>query len=807
MDRIVHQGQKVDFHIHSAASSKKDGSLVKDGTIENIPVLLSKLQENSIDMFAITDHDCFDYSLYRALKEYEGKEFKKILPGVEFSVGIETKSESVEAAKQVHVIAVFDDSNDEKVKGLERLLKSQNYDAVGSKNSQMFAEKTFRDILQKSGMNVCLIAHQKNSPGSEKQSSPDAKALGTDKFNELLNFGYFEAYEFKTENTHVFHYLFKKRANEIYEKVRFITGSDCHQWEAYPHHDKCNAREGEMSPTFLKCLPTFRGLAMALTDDTRILRNNTFFSNSNNFLESLDYSIKGNKFSIPLSRGINAIIGDNSKGKSMFLHELTNYRKTNDGKATPKKKKEYANYLKSKDIKIDRIKNNLNFQFDFQGEIRNSFETGTFFSNPLIKKFQPAETDSSVLKEKLENSFQKFYGVLSDKFSLDQEILNFFNETIDLNVEPSPGVSLQPKKIPDFSFEESSTFESIVSNLKKTLTPIDEALKFITDPVDKKLLTETRNNIVSLIKKYSSKTNLIEWNNKIRNCINDSIDSLISEQSAIQNGKDAKWTAFETASEHFADKISTILRKKSKITVFRFSFEKYTPDYEHTELSDVKLVSRFASNKAFYDSSFCEELLANVMKQGTDLNNIFDLQSLTKDRFLSSIKDKDETASDDPVDILKVKINIEIENALKSKQVIIKKGEDVTATYSAGFNSAKYIDILAHSKENTIYIIDQPEDDISQPSIKASVVKDLKEMSKNKQIILVTHNPQFVVNLDADNVIYFHDTKDGVLQIESGALEYQDENLDILKIVSENLDGGVDSLRKRWKRYEKTITD
>ncbi|MDD2478198.1 MAG: hypothetical protein PHW45_04460, partial [Candidatus ainarchaeum sp.] len=67
-----------------------------------------------------------------------------------------------------------------------------------------------------------------------------------------------------------------------------------------------------------------------------------------------------------------------------------------------------------------------------------------------------------------------------------------------------------------------------------------------------------------------------------------------------------------------------------------------------------------------------------------------------------------------------------------------------------------------------------------------------------------THNPQFVVNLDADNVLYFSDHADGFV-IQSGALEYKDSSYDILKIVSDNLDGGIDSLKKRWKRYEKDI--
>ena len=809
MDKIVQLGQKVDFHIHSSASSKKDGNLVKNGTIENLPTLLSKLKENSIDMFAITDHDYFDYSLYQNLKTHEGTDFKKVLPGVEFSVGIETPDESKKVIKQVHVIAVFDDSDDEKVKKLEVLLNSQNYDVsqcASSKDPQMFKEKTFREILQNSGMNVCLIAHQKNSPGSKKQSSPDAMALGGNKFNELLNFGYFEAYEFKTENTHVFHSLFKRHTNENYEKVRFITGSDCHQWEVYPHHD-VNSCDGKMLPTYLKCLPTFRGLAMALTDDTRIQCNNNFFSKSNNnYLKSIDYSVCGTKFNIPLSRGINAIIGDNSKGKSMFLHALTDFSKLNEGKLTKEKKKEYTNYLKSKGIEIEKIKRR-DYQFDSQGEIRKSFEAGDFFSNSLMQSFRPKESDTSALKAKLKNSFQDYYDALTSKFSYDQNLTDFLSKSIDLNVEQSPGVSIHPAKILETSFEKSSSEDIVIKNLNNAAISINVAIKNVSDLKDKKVLTEVLTNIELLIKKYKNKSNLIKQHNIIRECINSFIDALIDDQNSIQNNEEVKWSTFETSSDALADKAATLIKEKANIKPFQFTFNKYCPEYAFTTLNDVKLISRFSSNKEYYDSSFCEELLSNVMIQGTKIDQLLNVPLLSRDKLLSFLKDKDETFSSNPVKILKTKIDNEIDKELLPKQVVIEKDKDITASYSAGFNAAKYLEILAHDTSNKIYIIDQPEDDISQSSIKTTVVKDLKAMSKNKQIILVTHNPQFVVNLDVDNVIYFHDTKDGKLQIDSGALEYQDQNIDILNVVSENLDGGVDSLRKRWKRYEKTITD
>ena len=67
---------------------------------------------------------------------------------------------------------------------------------------------------------------------------------------------------------------------------------------------------------------------------------------------------------------------------------------------------------------------------------------------------------------------------------------------------------------------------------------------------------------------------------------------------------------------------------------------------------------------------------------------------------------------------------------------------------------------------------------------------------------MVTHNPQFIVNLDVDNLIYLS-MKDGKLCAQFGALEYHDSDTDILRIVADNIDGGLESIQKRWKRYDK----
>lgn len=132
--------------------------------------------------------------------------------------------------------------------------------------------------------------------------------------------------------------------------------------------------------------------------------------------------------------------------------------------------------------------------------------------------------------------------------------------------------------------------------------------------------------------------------------------------------------------------------------------------------------------------------------------------------------------------------------------------KDITKELSSGFNSKIYFDILSEqTQKDGIFIIDQPEDDVSQKAIKEYLLDDFYNMCQNRQIILITHNPQFIVNLDVDNVIYLGKNDNNEITIQSGALEYVNKEYDILKIVADNIDGGIGSINERWKRYEKNI--
>ena len=111
MEQIVTKGIRIDLHIHSIFSKAKDGKKVQNNTLENLPILIKGLLDNNVEMCAITDHDTFNYELYKELKKQEIEEncITKVLPGIEFSV------EFIEG-KVIHIVTIFDDKDDDKIK-------------------------------------------------------------------------------------------------------------------------------------------------------------------------------------------------------------------------------------------------------------------------------------------------------------------------------------------------------------------------------------------------------------------------------------------------------------------------------------------------------------------------------------------------------------------------------------------------------------------------------------------------------------------------------------------------------------------
>lgn len=102
--------------------------------------------------------------------------------------------------------------------------------------------------------------------------------------------------------------------------------------------------------------------------------------------------------------------------------------------------------------------------------------------------------------------------------------------------------------------------------------------------------------------------------------------------------------------------------------------------------------------------------------------------------------------------------------------------------------------LLAFGKEPII--LDQPEDDLDNQLIYELIVKQIKENKIYRQLIIVTHNPNIVVNGDADLVHVMGFAGGQCVVSESGALQQSK----VREAVCNVMEGGHEAFSRRWQR-------
>ncbi|MEZ5887526.1 MAG: AAA family ATPase [Paracoccaceae bacterium] len=103
-------------------------------------------------------------------------------------------------------------------------------------------------------------------------------------------------------------------------------------------------------------------------------------------------------------------------------------------------------------------------------------------------------------------------------------------------------------------------------------------------------------------------------------------------------------------------------------------------------------------------------------------------------------------------------------------------------------------------KEKTPLIIDQPEDNLDNDSIFSVLATCIRQAKKNRQVILVTHNPNLAVGADAEQILYVSLDKAANYKFsyESGSIENPRINDVIVKI----LEGSKPAFVQRRLKYQ-----
>lgn len=757
---------KFDLHIHSLASLYKESPNVVDkSTVENTGVLLKKLKENDIKMFSITDHNRFDIEIYKAFdREIKYGNFDiSLLSGVEFDVIID------EPMNPCHIIVIFNAKND--VINYEKINLAIGKNLLTSREKYYEIDE-FEKILADAGLDVLLIANQ---PTSLTNIDKKKKSLSCSSSNpkELLKIGYISALEFqrvKVEGILISNLI------EIDENFALISGSDCHTWECYPQHDILQ-QPRECCYTEANILPTFKGLLMAFTS------RKTRFSRLGNSNPSYISSININTQDIPLVNGINAIIGENGSGKSSMLEIFYN--------------EDLPQYIK--DIKKNNsINNNVIFdnkkiKYIPQGSIVYNFRQGKLFDNKDLF----VELDHENLRTEYLNYIEDIKTTINwniDKKNLDSEI----NDKELL-------IKYYPKESSFYILISaiSSAFTNIEDIHETPLKQIGGLLKNLVNLSKLDYFKEYKDTLDSMqleleqIKdKISQKSLDIKLKSKLNNTIKKEINKYNSEIESKLTLQTKEEKEYQINCQNFID---YLVKYYNKILRVPKSIE--NPKIISNSSVFEKNGFMFYQSSLYHDKDMCSEFLKTVFNKNYQTKSKL-LEIDTTDKFVEAITGCSNSENIDE----QLKKNVEkfLNNyTKKSIQEIKEIGESEEIGSTLGELSLAYLKYITSERDDwNILMIDQPEDNISNIKINSELIKYLHSIRDQKQIILVTHNPLLVVNLDVDNVISLKQ-KNKKICVESGPLEYEDNVINILQTVADTMDGGQETISRRLKVYGK----
>ncbi len=239
----------------------------------------------------------------------------------------------------------------------------------------------------------------------------------------------------------------------------------------------------------------------------------------------------------------------------------------------------------------------------------------------------------------------------------------------------------------------------------------------------------------------------------------------------------------------------------------------------HIKHGDIKIVT-IVSFKKEELSAFLKErfILKGSDRQGyvDRLVNEYDNKDTITNYIQKAIND--ELAYKSTHDSQSVMTELLSQNWYKYRFDVIYQG-DRFSEMSPGKQAFVILKLLLDfSDKKCPILIDQPEDSLDNRAIYSDLVTYIKNKKKERQIILVTHNPNVVVSADAENVIVanqngknspnangvkFHyingsleNSKEKDVSIES-VLESQG----IREHVCEILEGGKEAFEKREKKY------
>ena len=779
MKRLINHSSIWDLHIHSCKSPKSPGEFQKMGIVEFVDKLLEIFSDYPLlSLISFTDHNYIAYDVY---KEFCLRKTNiNIIPGIEVDVNIEGIKDSK------HLIFYFNIININELK--------------------TFSEKINEFLEGKDNININDLLQFLVSTKVEFLISPHAFKQG----KRAINYDWNDE-DVTKDNMYKFmdqFFCFWEVGgySEIAKAVEFLKNFDSEELISIisfsDSSDEKKLREYLSNPPqYFKSLPNFKGVQLAGTDARRILKypKKLDTDNSGNIIGYIEV----NEEKIELSDQLNVIVGGRGSGKSLLLDNMALHI-VSDIREKERLNDDRIKFLDTIPINLVNLDNTKiaidSKKIDFYDQSYVSKIFNSKDTNQAIEAYFSDEFDE-LGELNLENKRQAIKLKFNASLNVNKEVKpndNISNFIGKYKVINEKGVNLKFKK------NEIKDKKNIYFNLEEAIKYSKDTSKLIPKELhDNKSINKALFDLLKVINNEVSKYNVEIEQQNFENIIKKKFILYLEKKNISIKEKNKQEELFIKHLKYECNKY------EERVNLVNAKIQMKNEYQKEEELFDIKEGidgSKFKfEKKIVYDDPLnyfrqqCIKYLgAKVQKcNWEELCNIFifhleeELKTSKKiDDFLNDLKSLNNYKMEYQCNILYGKADDTLENISKM---------------SPGTQTNILMEYIVSKDTKIPLLIDQPEDNIDNETIYTKLTTWFRKLKLKRQVIVVTHDANIVINADADNVIIANKKSDNKFIYDYGALEYGN----ILNRISIILDGGVEAVERRLKKYgrEKTSRD
>ncbi|WP_172136442.1 hypothetical protein [Adlercreutzia sp. ZJ473] len=787
--RICTRGKIWDLHIHSnQCFSTTDEGLRQLSVTDYVKKLIKVLEQcRDLDMISFTDHNHICVELYRAF--YDAKSRVALLPGIEIDVTLEEN----EPAK--HLIVYFDAMNnmeklEELANKLNALLAEHN---VGSRNGKKPIDiHLLLDRLVGYGVHFVLSPHafKQDKRGIDCDwhvMSDEDRAVEMNKYLDQF-FCFWEAG--KSGIAHAVEFLKQMDRDELISIVSFSDSRDFDKLKEYLD----NPRQ------YFNALPNFTGLKLAGSEITRITRTQDKVEESDlgSYIGLVDF--EGQQ--MRLSPRLNTIIGGRGSGKSVLLDSIACSIDPSAGSLL----QERRDFITGRNVSASTMSESPihvgQFGFDYfnQSYIANLFEkTGKDFNDAVENRFTAAFANvKQIDKGSIERSNAERFSRLMEVFEeqTPENIVGFVDKYIidtkdSLDMEIGPRKSKVPvpdQKIASLDYQETldAVNAAIAAKLPTTLASNPRVVAAIIE-LERVIVEEA----------HIARQAHLEgpyFHNRF-------VEAFIAKKNSLNDAQAARAKQIELFESTFQQKTLGIRKRVALVRGLIAICDGFVTHYEEHDFANGGRKNAFKFMRELFVEHpidfmvrIINDRIRSVPGKGKcTRNNLWDYLNafcFSEDGYRKG-SDWEQLYED----LFAFGLNYE-----EKSSICFDIGDGAyqdIKNLSPGTQTNILLEYIVHKDTRNPLLIDQPEDNVDNQTIYNKIRSWFMGLKRSRQVIVVTHDANIVINADAENVIIAEQKNPGEFTYRYGALEYGD----IIDQASLILDGGKDAVKRRLVKY------